>query len=382
MEITPTPGAKKIAFVSNNTWSMYNFRREVLQYFLLQGHSVIVIAPEDRFAAQLRSLGCTVMPISFDNRSGNPLKDWALYRSLKKIYQQTRPDVIFHYVIKPNIYGSLAAATLGIPAVAVITGLGHSFSKRNALNLVVRRMYRIALKKVHAVWFLNQDDARTFVNAGLANSDRVLVLPGEGVNTDFFSPAPSPAPTPFQFLMSARLLRSKGHEYFVHATEILRSKGYNINSVIIGFAEKNHLDAIAPETLRHWQSANIISFGGFTDDVRAVLASAHCFVLPTHYNEGLSRGILEAASMELPVITTFQRGCKELVIDRSTGFFCNPEDAQDLADKMEQVLLLPEEQRKQMGRAARALVLEKYTISKVIHEYEQLVNKLPVTKTL
>ena len=134
--------------------------------------------------------------------------------------------------------------------------------------------------------------------------------------------------------------------------------------------------------LHQWVAEGIVTFRGFTDDVRGVLAGAHCFVLPTHYNEGLSRGILEAASMELPVITTRQRGCKELVIDQRTGFFCAVENAGDLAEKMEQVLQLSDEQRAEMGKQARAFIKEKYTVDKVIHAYAHLVNNLPVIKSL
>ncbi len=112
--------------------------------------------------------------------------DYALYKSLKKIYKAEKPDFIFHYVIKPNIYGSLAAARCGILSVAVITGLGYTFDRNNWLNHLVAILYRRALKNASEVWFLNLEDAQVFIQRKLASKEKIKILPGEGINTDSF----------------------------------------------------------------------------------------------------------------------------------------------------------------------------------------------------
>ena len=169
------------------------------------------------------------------------------------------------------------------------------------------------------------------------------------------------------------MLKSKGHAAFAEASGILRSKGYKFESRLIGFFEKNHPDTISHEQLEEWQAKGFIQYKGFAEDVREFLADADCFVLPTAYNEGLSRGIMEAASMELPVITTKQRGCKELVLEGETGLFCNLNDAHDLSLKMERILLLSDIERDNMGKAGRKLVSGKFHIRNVIQEYDKLV---------
>ena len=70
--------------------------------------------------------------------------------------------------------------------------------------------------------------------------------------------------------------------------------------------------------------------------------------------------------MELPIITSFNRGCKEVVLNNSTGYICNLNDPFDLADKMERVLNLSEDDRTRMGRNGRMLVIRKFDIAKVI----------------
>src|SRR6185436_8776488 len=105
-----TQDKRLIAFVSNSAWSVYNFRIDVIRHLLTRGFNVLVIAPDDDHSGLLKSEGCTFVPIIFNNRHENPLQDYSLYRQLKNLYKQYKPDFIFHYVIKPNIYGSLAAS--------------------------------------------------------------------------------------------------------------------------------------------------------------------------------------------------------------------------------------------------------------------------------
>ncbi|MFI5153684.1 MAG: glycosyltransferase family 4 protein [Chitinophagales bacterium] len=304
---------KLIALVSNSTWTLHNFRLDVIRWLRKNQYDVLVIAPQDEFAPLLIDEGCQYAPIQFNNRSENPLLDFSLYRQLKKIYRQQRPDLIFHYVIKPNIFGSLAAASCSIPSVAVITGLGYAFARKNWLYLIVRFLYKIALRKTREVWFLNNEDAKIFINQKIVNIEKVKVLPGEGINTDHFSPAnrPSRIGERFSFLMSARLLRSKGISTYADAARIIRNKLYDVNFELMGFFERHHPDSIPEEELRKWEREGLICYHGFTRDVRSFLQQADCFVFPSFYHEGVPRSLMEAASMELPIITSLTRGCKE-----------------------------------------------------------------------
>jgi glycosyltransferase involved in cell wall biosynthesis len=368
---------KLIAFVSNSAWSVYNFRLDVIRYLINQGFSVLVLAPDDDYSASLRENGCRFIPLNFNNKTENPFQDMSFYRQLKELYQEHRPDFIFHYVAKPNIYGSLAAAAIGIPSVAVITGLGYPFAKRNLLYHIVKQLYRRALRKTREVWFLNNEDARVFISEKIVNIEKVKVLPGEGIDTDYFSfpqRRSKKESDPFTFLMSTRLLKSKGISLYTDAARILKKKNYDVRFELIGFFEAHHPDSIAAEDLERWQKEGLIHYGGFARDVRPFLEKADCFVFPSFYNEGVPRCLMEAASMELPVITSNNRGCKEVVVNNATGYMCHVQDPFDLADKMEKIINLPAEERHRMGRHGRSLVMKKFNIKKVIGEYIDTLN--------
>ncbi len=367
----------KIAFVSNNAWSIYNFRLDVIKTLLEDGHAITIITPFNAYVEKIIELGCEHIAIDFDNKSINPLTDIRFFLRLNSLYKKLQPDLIFHYVAKPNIYGTLAAKRNNIASVAIVTGLGFAFSRKNLLYAVVKLLYRFSLNGARDVLFLNNDDAQLFAREKIVPLKKINVLPGEGINTDYFAPQPSRENKKrFRFLMSCRMLKSKGVEIFVEAARLLKLKGHVFDAIILGFFEENHPDSIAPAVVESWQQDGLVNYLGFRDDVRPVLAEASAFVFPSFYNEGVPRSLLEAASMELPIITTHNKGCRDVVVDKVNGFLCKLEDPFDLASKMEEMLLMDPVARENMGQKGRELVRSKFGMEKVIHEYRRIVAQL------
>ncbi len=365
----------KIAFVSNNAWSIYNFRVDIIKMLIADGHEILIITPNHAIVEKVVALGCSHISIDFDNKVINPFTDLKFLMNLKRLYKKIKPDLIFHYVAKPNIYGTIAAHKNGIPSVAVITGLGFAFSRKNLLYFIIKQLYRFSLSGAKEVLFLNNEDALLFVRERIVPLHKINVLPGEGINTSYFHPPAVRKKNPtFQFLMSCRMLKSKGVELFVEASRLLKLKDYVFESVVMGFFEENHPDSIPPSKVQQWQSQGLINFLGFKEDVRPFLASADVFVFPSYYNEGVPRSLLEAASMELPIITTNNTGCRDVVEDGVNGYLCQIQDPFDLAKKMEEMLLLKEQDLKKMGEKGREKVVSRFGMDKVIHEYRRIIS--------
>jgi glycosyltransferase involved in cell wall biosynthesis len=372
----PPSSLKLIAFVANNSWSVYNFRLPVIQHLIKTGYSVLVVAPKDQYTAILLQAGCRFEAIEFNNRSISPLADIRYFRQLKACYARYKPAIIFHFVAKPNIYGSLAAGALGIPSVAVITGLGYAFDRRNWLLTVVKKLYQYSLQKANEVWFLNSDDQASFERLKITRNTKTAVLPGEGVDTGLFSrnsPALVKPGDTFVFLMCCRLLNAKGIALYAEAARLLKQNGAQIDCRLLGDYEKKHPDNIDPQQLLHWTNHQYISYQGFTNNVRAHLEEAHCVVLPSYYHEGVPRSLMEAASMELPIITSNTSGCNLLVKDQETGYLCAVKNLPDLAQKMLQMIQLSNEERSQMGKKGRAFMVAEFDITKLISRYEAVI---------
>lgn len=369
--------AVKILFVSNTCWSIYNFRLDVIEYFISIGFEVHVAATTDDFAIRLVDIGCKLHDIKFNNRRLNPIEDLKLYFDLKRLYKKIKPSLIFHYVIKPNIYGSLAASGLKIPSVAVITGLGYAFANKNWLSSFVIQLYKIALKHVYKVWMLNEQDKQLFIQNKIVAAEKITVLQSEGINTQKFkSSINKQKNNVFIFLMATRMLWSKGVGLFAKASEMLHKKGLIFESQVIGFFEPGHPNSISLEQFEDWKNRKIFTALGFSENVIPFFENADCFVLPTYYQEGVPRSLLEAGALQMPAITTNNDGCTAVIKDGVNGFICQMNNAEDLAIKMERMLNTSREDLHKMGTNGRQLVKEKFDIKFVLEKYAALIDEL------
>jgi glycosyltransferase involved in cell wall biosynthesis len=84
----------------------------------------------------------------------------------------------------------------------------------------------------------------------------------------------------------------------------------------------------------------------------------------------LSKVLIEASSMGLPIVTTNVPGCKDVVIDNETGFLCEVKNSEDLANKMEKMLLLSSKERQEMGGKARARAVAVFDEQIIIQHYK------------
>jgi glycosyltransferase involved in cell wall biosynthesis len=263
--------------------------------------------------------------------------------------------------------------------VAVITGLGYAFAKENWLAFLVSNLYKRALKNVTRVWFLNEEDALLFSSKRIADSSKIETLCSEGVDTNYFRKENDNfyiEKKPFVFLMLTRMLWTKGVGVLAEATKILHEQGFSFECHIIGFFEPIHTNTSPIEKLQEWQEKKIFNYMGFADNVLPFLANADCFVLPSYYNEGVPRSLLEAGSMQIPVITTDNTGCRDVVNNGENGFLCKKNDPVDLADKMEKILRMDKSARIEMGIKGRQLILQKFDVRFVIEKYNKIAEAI------
>ena len=363
----------KILFVSNTSWSMFNFRLGLLRFLLRCDCSVVVVTPYDEFTKKLSNLGCRVENISISAKGINPFSDLQLCSRLRTLYIKEKPDLIIHYTIKPNIYGSLAAAFAGFPSVAVTTGLGYIFLARNLVSFVAKMLYKFAFLFPKKIVFLNSDDERIFVSKKLVDKDKTLLLPGEGVDLEHFSPSGIKSnDNEFRFLLVARALRDKGIYEYVSAARIIKAEYPAARFQLLGSYGALNPSAISPVEIEAWQSEGVIDYLGVTDDVREAISQAQCVVLPS-YREGVPRSLLEAAAMGKPIIATDVAGCRDVVLENQTGFLCPVKDAMALADCCSRMINLSSSERQLMGLAGRKFVEDNFSEEKVINEYIQIL---------
>ncbi len=366
----------KIAIVLNTSWNIYNFRKGLVTSLMDKGNQVITIAPKDQYTYKLMDLGCRHVPVKMDSRGANPIKDFLLIMELYRIYKKVRPDVILHYTIKPNIYGTIAASMLGIPVINNVCGLGTMFLKDNLVSRVAISLYRIAFRFPKKIFFQNEDDKNLFLKKGIVREKICDLLPGSGINVEDFSPTLHSAKNKqFTFLLISRLIYDKGILEYIEAIAALKKEGIDANFQLLGQIDVNHKRGIPSEIIQQWVETNQVEYLGSTNDVRAFIQNADCIVLPS-YREGTPKTLLEAASMQKPIVTTNVPGCNSVVKHGKNGYLCQLKDARDLADKMKLMFSLEPQSRNKMGKFGREYIKQHFDEGIVIEKYHSTITSI------
>lgn len=327
-----------------------------------------MIAPQVPAAeSRMHELDVERIPVRIERSGLNPLADLKLLATYRNLLKRLRPVAYLGYTIKPNVYGSWAAASLGIPAISNVSGLGTAFIRNGPIQHIVTHLYRLGFRRAPVVFFQNDEDRRLFVERRLVRDEQARVVPGSGVDLARFTPAKLVEGPP-TFLLIGRLLRDKGVVEFVEAARALRADMPAARFQLLGPIDEGNRTAITRADLDSWIEEGVIEYLGTTDDVRPFIASATAVVLPS-YREGLPRSLLEAAAMERPLIATDVPGCRDVVADGTNGYLCSVRDPASLAAVMKRLAELPADRRLAMGQEARRRVQDRFSEDFVIQAY-------------
>lgn len=201
---------------------------------------------------------------------------------------------------------------------------------------------------------------------GTAPASRAAVVP-MGVDSDKFSRQTAYTPWlktgPARIFSCGRLNRSKGHDDLVRAVGQLQTEGLDIELVIAGEDEeggtgyRRDLEGLISEL---GLTDRITLLGAVAEDqVRTQLERSHVFALASHA-EPLGVAIMEAMSMELPVVVTGGGGVAELVENGCSGILVDAGAPADLAREIREVLSHPD-LATNLGRAARHKIISSFT---------------------
>ena len=360
-----------ILITVNKTWNIFNYRRAIVEAFIQEGHSVTVLVPYDEYVIKLERLGCKVVHLEMDVSGLSPYKDIKLIGKMKSVFLAEKPDLIFSYTIKNNIFGALAARALDIPFIPNVTGLGTAFLSGGFLKLISEWLYGFSFRHLKTIFFQNEDDINLFIEKKIVTINQAKLLPGSGINLEHFSPVAYPtkdnAPI---FLMIARLIGDKGVFEFIAAARKIRADHPQVRFQLLGEVNVTNRTAIDMQTVKSWEDEGIIEYLGGSDDVRPFISAAHCVVLPS-YREGAPRSLIEAAAMSRPLIATDVPGCRSVVDDKKTGYLCKVRDEDDLVRRIYDFLELSIKSKAHMGRLGRVKMIENFDQDFVIKAYQK-----------
>ena len=361
---------KKILIICNSCIGLYKFRKELLDKLLLEGNEVYINTPYDNIEIlnSLYKMDIKIFESHINRRGINPFEDMKLLLEYFSIIRRIKPNYVLTYTIKPNLYGGLMCKILKVPYLINVTGLGTSIENEGLLKKILIFFYKNIMKRAKVVFFQNESNKEFFTKLNF--SFNYKIIPGSGVNLDYYRYQKYPENEIIKFVFVARIMKEKGIEQYFEAAKYIKEKYPNTQFHICGFCEQEYEDKI-----KELSDKGIVIYHGLVVDMREIYQNIHCVIHPTFYPEGLSNVLLEASALGRPIITTNRPGCREVVIEGKNGFLILEKSDEDLIKKIEKFLKLSWNKKKELGLYGRKHVEENFNRDTVIKYYlEELKN--------
>ena len=358
----------RVALLANTGWYFYNFRLSLIKY-LKKDFEIHLICPFDSYTPKIIEKGIYIHKWNLKSSSTNLFKEINSIISLYKIYKNINPDIVHHFTIKSVLYGTLISNFCRTRYVFnSITGLGTVFLsnklKDKFINFLIIPIYKIIIKTSKSnLIFQNKWDLNFFIKLNIATKHNSFLIRGSGINTKYFKDNKNSKSFPkkkyWQLLFPARLIREKGINELIIACDSLWEKNKNFRLFIAGEFNLNQRGNLSKNHIEKIREREYVVGIKHQINMKSIYLKSDIVILPT-WREGLSRALLEAGSMELPIITTNVPGCKDVVLHRKTGLLIKKEDPKSIKNAIN-FLMENKNLCKQFGVNARNHIEKNFT---------------------
>ena len=368
---------KKIIIVSNCTWYLYNFRIQLLDILNKSGYDLILVSPFDKYYKKISKYFIKNERLFLIRGSENPILELFTIFHLIYIFLRNKPILVHNFTIKPCLYGGFVSRLVGIKyLINHITGLGPSLlSNRNKikiLNKILKPIYKYAFTSKNGInIFHNKDDRDLFIKKNLTLLKNTKIINGSGVDINYFKSNLSlktkgKEKRKIQVLFPARIIEEKGIMELISACDSLWREKYKFVLNIVGDIDLHNKSSLIKKNLNKLKLNKNIKLLGKSSNMLSIYKRMDFVVLPS-WREGLSKSLIEASAMSLPIITTNVPGCKEVIIDGYSGILVPPKDANSIKIAMKKYIDNPA-LSKQYGINARKIVENYFSSAKINSE--------------
>jgi glycosyltransferase involved in cell wall biosynthesis len=351
------------------------------------GYRVVGASAPGPHADALARRGVEHVALAHATRAMAPTEDARAMAELMTLFRRLRPSIVHTHNPKPGLYGRLAARLSRIPVVVnTVHGLYALPEDAWPKRAIVYGLERLAASCSHAELLQNPEDLSTLRRLRVP-AERLAVL-GNGIDLQRFDPATisaddraaarremgAAAEDDVVVGLVGRLVREKGYPEVFEAAALLRTRLPQLRMAVIGPDEPDKADALTRADRDVAERAGVRFLGARTDVVR-LYAGMDIHVLASH-REGFPRSPMEASAMQVPVVATDVRGCRQAVDHGVTGLLVRPRDPEGLAGAMVRLASDPVERRR-LGSAARRKALDCFDqqrcIDLTLATYERLL---------
>lgn len=340
--------------------------------------AVLSLCDEGAFGPRIRALGVSVYSLGMQRGVPGPM---AISR-LRKVVRANRPDLIQGWMYHGNLAASLAGAlAFGRPVVAwnVRQSL-YSLKSEKLLTRQVIRGNRWLSGGVDALVYNSQLSRQQHEAFGLSGK-RARVIPN-GFDLDALRPDSQRRRTvrqalglPEEILVVGHVARfhpMKDHASFLRAAVEVARQRAGIHFLLAGRGVGPQTPALAgivpPDLMGRFH------FIGERDDVHEVMQAMDLFSTSSAWGEGFPNVLGEAMASGLPCLATDVGDSRDIVGE--TGEIVSPSNPTALTKGLLALLDRTAEERRALGRAARARIEGRYALSRVVERYQTLYEEL------
>jgi glycosyltransferase involved in cell wall biosynthesis len=366
-----------ILLVENSGLDFYISRLAYANYLQRRRqYKVSVLIPDDGYAEKIRKTGLMVFtyPISKSrNWIGDIFKVLAGYRTILRLHHF---DVVHSYRFFPNLFNVITSGFTSRKIILHVTGLGIVYagkaSKFKLYKIFSNMLYFLMIGLADKVIVQNPDDQKqlSFIPSF---GHKIQLIKGSGVNTKLFSYNAENRKIVREkagfsndqtlFFCITRLIWEKGIKEMVDAFRSIEIDYPEIKLIIVGDPDLSNPGHVSPNYMEAENHGNVF-FWGRQSKVHELLSAADVFIFPSYYREGIPRGLLEALSSRLPVITTNMPGCDLTVYNNMNGILIAPQSTSAIRNGII-TLMIQKKDFKKMGQVSRELAVRDFSEEKI-----------------
>lgn len=371
---------KSILHVVNIYFVLPYFIGDQFLYFNQKGYKIHVIcSPSEQIENYSKEKGFSFKQVLI-LRSISIFQDVKSIISICNYIRKKNIDIVIGHTPKGALLSMIAAFLTRVPKrIYFRHGLVYETSTGFKRKLLIS-IDKLTSKLATQIVCVSPSVCRRSLEDKLNKEEKQVILSRgtcNGVDTDRFNRSSIDLSIKFElkrilnipedsFVIgyTGRLVRDKGIVELVDAFINLSKEYENVYLLLVGMLEKR--DALPLETIKLINDNTHIINPGLIEnrEIEYYYSLMDVFTLPS-YREGFPTSVLEASSMELPVITTKVTGCVDSIIENKSGLFVKHSSV-EVFDAIK-TFILDSSKKSEFGKAGRQYML-KYFDQKIIWE--------------
>ncbi|MCS0826788.1 glycosyltransferase family 4 protein [Cytobacillus firmus] len=348
---------------------LYNLDSSIFEIYLIYGTDERIDEVFLKEIPTLKENDVTFFQIKEFQREINFILDLKALRHLYKLLRTIKPDIVHCHSSKAGVIGRISAFFIGVKSI-YYTPHGYYFLNDNLTNvkkhlfiLVERILSKISKKNVH----VSYGEENKAIEYRVLNKERSTVI-FNGINK-ISSSIKQLGSGKIIIGTIARMDHQKNPWEFVNIAEKMCNENSSIEFWYIGDGE---LFESIELYIKSKQLEENIKLMGFKPNATNFLRDFDVF-LSTSFYEGLPYTLIEAMSAGVPIVASDVTGNNEIVSDGNNGFNYELKNINEAVEKIN-ILIQNKRLRKEIAIKAINIFDEKYSLDKMLSDYQKLYN--------